>query len=234
MALLRVFYIFVDPLEFVVAVVKKQTPEKIIIRTPIGVVGVSLRNFESLKALFSIFCRRDYRTDGNERYCFIDIGANIGISALYFLSRNHENTVVCYEPDPANLRYLRQNLGPFGARASMEVCGVGVDEGNAVFYRSLDGVHSSLISSEHGVYPEEISLRAFRDVLQAHSAGGRPVVVKLDVEGIEVDLVKCIGFEKYPYVRRLMIESTSCSQWITRPHARLVRSGYIEDLLFLN
>ena len=231
---LRAFLIFVNPFKFVLALIRRKAPAKIQVRTPTGIVHVSLRNFESLKTLFSIFCRRDYLTSVDEQYFFIDIGANIGLAALYFLSRNKGNSVVCYEPDPANLPFLKQNLEAFGARATIEPCGVGVHQGSAVLYRSVDGKYSSLIRSDLAVNPEVVSLRAFKDILQAQPAGARPAVIKLDVEGIEVDLVKCASFEDYPYVRRLVCESLECSRWVTRPHTRTVRTGYVEDLLFLD
>jgi FkbM family methyltransferase len=231
---LRAFLIFVNPLKFVLFIIRRKAPANVRVRTPTGVVNVSLRNFESLKTLFSIFCRRDYLTNVDGQFYFIDIGANIGVAALYFLSRNKGNGVVCYEPDPANLPFLKQNLDVFGARATIEPCGVGVHQGNAVLYRSLDGKYSSLNRSDLAAYPEQVSLRAFKDILQTQPAGTRPVVIKLDVEGIEVDLVKCVAFEDYPDVRRLVCESLECSRWVTRPHTRIVRSGYVEDLLFLD
>lgn len=231
---LRAFLIFVNPLKFILATIQKKAPANIRVRTPTGVVHVSLRNFESLKTLFSIFCRRDYLTNVDEQYFFIDIGANIGVAALYFLSRNKGNKVVCYEPDPANLPFLKQNLEAFGERATIEPCGVSVNQGNAVLYRSVDGKYSSLIRSDLATNPEPVSLRAFKDILEAQPAGARPVVIKLDVEGIEVDLVKCAAFEDYPNVRRLVCESLECSRWVTRPHIRIVRTGYVEDLVFLD
>lgn len=230
----RIFIIFVNPLKFTLDVLRKKAPEKLLVRTPTGIIHVSLRNFESLKTLFSIFCRQDYFTDVNQPYFFIDIGANIGIAAVYFLTRNKDNSVVCYEPDPANLPYLRQNLDAFGPRATIVPCGVSVNQGNAVLYRSVDGKYSSLIQSDLAAHPETVSLKAFNDILQAQPAGASPAVVKLDVEGIEVDLVKCASFENYPYVRRLVCESLECSQWVTRPHTRIVRTGYVEDLRFID
>jgi hypothetical protein len=101
-----------------------------------------------------------------------------------------------------------------------------------VLYRSSDGKYSSLLASDRAVYPQRITTEAFADVLRATAAGGMPVVVKLDVEGMETSLVASIRFESYPNVVRLISESTQCSSLVTRPHLRTLRSGYVEDLRF--
>jgi hypothetical protein len=80
--------------------------------------------------------------------------------------------------------------------------------------------------------PQESIVDAFDDVLRDAADSGLPIVVKLDVGGLETDLVKHTRFEAHALVKRLICESTECGQLITRPHRRIVRSGYIEDILF--
>ena len=77
------------------------------IKSPIGDIEIYIRNFESLKTIFSIFCRKDYYVE-NKKFHYIDLGANCGYAALFFLSRNHTNTVSCYEPDPYNIEFLKK------------------------------------------------------------------------------------------------------------------------------
>lgn len=232
LALCRALYVFENPVQFLHAVARKTAPESVVVRSPTGPLRVSLRNFESLRTLFSIFCRLDYQTEHNEVNLFLDVGANVGIASLYFLSRNRQNTVAGYEPDAANLEYLRRNLQGFGARAAIHACAVGVGSENAVLYRSPDGKYSSLLASGRAVFPQPVATRAFGEVLQQAVAGSLPVVVKLDVEGMEEALVGSIRFENYPGVRRLISESTTCSSLVSRPHRRTLRSGYVEDLRF--
>jgi FkbM family methyltransferase len=49
----------------------------------------------------------------------IDLGANVGYSSAYFLSRCPSTRVVAVEPDRENFLICRQNLAPFGARATV-------------------------------------------------------------------------------------------------------------------
>ena len=81
---------------------------KLSARTPIGSVEIHLRNHESARTFFSIFMREDYPLESDRVTHMIDVGSNVGLSALYFLPRNPNNKVICVEPDPANLTTLNR------------------------------------------------------------------------------------------------------------------------------
>ena len=49
----------------------------------------------------------------------IDLGANVGYSSAYFLSRYPSAKVIALEPDHDNFLICRRNLEPFGARATV-------------------------------------------------------------------------------------------------------------------
>jgi FkbM family methyltransferase len=232
LALYRSLYVFANPLKFFVAVIRGEAPATVVVRSPTDRLTISLRNFESLRTLFSIFCRLDYRTDRHEAGTFLDVGANIGLASVYFLSRNAGNKVVAYEPDCGNLDFLKRNLAGFGSRARIMDCGIAVDAGETTLYRSPDGKYSSLIQSDRALIPQKIVTRAFSDVLDEVSSNGAAIIVKLDVEGMETALVRSISFESYPGVKRLICESTECADLISRPHRRILRSRYVEDLRF--
>jgi FkbM family methyltransferase len=46
----------------------------------------------------------------------IDLGANVGYSSAYFLSRFPRSFVVAVEPDPSNFALLERNLSPYAGR----------------------------------------------------------------------------------------------------------------------
>ncbi len=231
-ALLRVFYVFVNPAQFLVAIIRREAPSCVTVRSPIGHLRLELRNFESLRTLFSIFCRRDYHTRADRSYHFLDVGANIGLASAYFLSRNQFNTATCVEPDRENLDLLKRNLLPFGARAQLCEYAVAETAGHTTLYCSDDGKYSSLVPSERAVAPQRVETRAFSDLLEEASAQPLPVAIKLDVEGMETKLVDSVQFEHFLRVQRLICESVECSQLIRRHHQRVVRAGYVEDLWF--
>lgn len=232
-ALYRALWVFANPVQFAWSVLRRSSPATVRLRTPTGTVTLKLRNFESLKTAFSVFCREDYRTETDRPFVFLDIGANVGISAVYFLTRNGCNTVRCYEPDSANLEFLAANLDAFGARATILAKAVGTTAGIVTLYCSEDGKYTSTIASTHAVVVQRVPCDAFADALATLRRCDWPVIVKLDVEGIERELIGHTDFAAYPHVTRLFCESIDCSQLIARRHIRALRNGYVEDLHFL-
>ncbi len=233
-SLYRALWVFSNPLRLVVSVLRGTAPRRLRLRTPTGSLTLRMRNFESLKTVFSIFCREDYGVSGDRPLHFLDIGANIGISAAYFLSRHPENTVRCYEPDSGNLEFLRDNLAPFGARARIESRAVGVTGASVLLYRAADGKYSSTMPSSDAIAVPRVEAEAFGEVLDEVRRRNGPTVVKLDVEGVERDLIAAVDFAAYPSIERLFCESTECGALIRRRHERTVRNGYVEDLKFLS
>ncbi len=233
MALYRALWVFSNPVQFAWSLLRRSAPPAIRLRTPTGAVTFHLRNFESLKTVFSVFCRGDYHTGTEQPFVFLDIGANVGVSAVYFLSRNEHNTVHCYEPDKANLEFLRRNLDRFGSRATIHAKAVGTVAGSVALFCSEDGKYSSTLAIDHAVTVQRVACVAFAGVLAAHRGSDRPVILKLDVEGIERELIAHTDFAAYPHVVRLFCESTDCSPLIARQHVRSLRNGYVEDLSFL-
>lgn len=233
LGLLRAWWVVTEPIKFFAGLLRHRAPETLSVRTPTGSVTLALRNFESLKTLFGIFCRDDYATPADRAFFFVDIGANIGFASAYFLSRNRDNRVCCFEPDETNLVWLTRNLAPFGERARIVNQAVAPASGETVLYRAETGKHSALHPNELAKIPQKIVSSSFGDVLATAAPGALPTVVKLDVEGSEEELVKSVKFENYPQLRRLLCESTVCSRLITRPHHRALRNGYIEDLSFV-
>ena len=231
-ALPRAFVVIGNPISFLVGLLRRRAPPQLSVRTPTGTVVLTLRNFESLKTLFSIFCREDYFVAPEEAGLFIDVGANIGLAGAYFLSRNNENRVVCFEPDSGNLDCLRANLAPFAARATIEDCAIAPCGGATVLYRSADGKHSSLLASERAQAAQPIATRSFDAVLCEAAKREAPTVVKLDVEGMEEELVKSVSFDEHLHVRRLLCERRGIGAFVSRPHRLIRRNAYIDDLIF--
>jgi FkbM family methyltransferase len=230
--LLRAWWVVTNPVKFFVGLATHRVPETLSVRTPTGTLRLTLRNFESLKTLFGIFCREDYATPNEPPFFFYDIGANIGFASLYFLSRNRTNRGRCFEPDPNNLACLRQNLEAFGDRVTIVEHAVTTESGECTFYLADTGKHSTLHPNNLAVTPHTVVATSLAEVLADVPPNQLAGVVKIDVEGLEEALVKSVRFEDYPRLRRLLCESTTCSQLVSRPHRCDLRNGYIEDMIF--
>lgn len=229
---IKIFLVFDSPFQFIFLLLSKKVPGSIILKTPIGKINVSLRNYESAKTIFSIFCREDYFIENKKACTFMDIGSNCGYSSLYFLTRNINNYVICYEPDTKNINFLEINLQPFKQRTLIHKVGIGTKAGEAKFYRTVDGKYNTLLPIKEFEDVYDIKLVSFSEEIEECIKYNNDLVIKLDVEGIEEDLIKNIDFENRPFVSQLIIESTTCSRYIKRPHKRKLFNGYVEHIIF--
>ncbi len=157
-----------------------------------------------------IFKKNVYYVDfDTDRPVIIDAGAHIGIATLYFRSLYPKAEVVCIEPNPQNLTYLRQNL----AANSLD--------GITVFDKALVGsrekrtmiplytnnqwtVFSSLQTG--GWTGEESGKPVLVGAMKLSSLLTRPIdLLKLDIEGAETDVLLEAG-QKLSMVRHLICE----------------------------
>jgi FkbM family methyltransferase len=156
-------------------------PWTVRIDTPLGRVPVTMHSRHDLLTVNEVFCRRDYGAPSGS--VIVDIGANIGISALYFLTHNPDCHVWCYEPNPTNVERLRANLVPFMDRVTVRQAAVGAERGQMGFFVEPSGRYGKL---QHG-QGELVEVVTVADVLDGVGRGVD--FVKIDTEGSEPELV---------------------------------------------
>lgn len=174
------------------------------VRTPIGVVRPELYSNHDVWTVSEVFCREDYRVGRDVRVA-VDVGSNIGISALYFLSRNDLARCYLYEPDPRNVVRLRGNLAPFEERWQLEEAAVAPTGGDVEFAREPIGRYGRIGSGE-----DTITVRALAiDDLLARvlSEEDGIDILKLDIEGLERETVAAIRPELLERIRIICFES---------------------------
>ena len=69
-------------------------PRKIKFKSPTGKFGIKIYSPQDFSTFNLIFCREDYYTPKDFKIV-VDIGSNIGSSAMYWLTRNNHNKVYC-------------------------------------------------------------------------------------------------------------------------------------------
>ena len=121
----------------------------------------------------------------------VDIGSNIGISALWFLTRNETSRCYLYEPVPANLERLRANLDGFEDRYELAEAAVADRAGTVSFGVEPTGRYGGVDLELDGSI--EVDCLEINDVLAAIlEREGRIDVLKLDTEGLELPTVQAI------------------------------------------
>ena len=180
-------------------------PYHIEVRTPVGNIRPVLYSHVDLLTVNEIFCREDYLADEKVNIV-VDVGSNIGISALYFLTRNHTSRCYLFEPDPRNVEKLRLNLARFGPRYALRTEAVSDISGMARFGIESTGRYGG-IEVDTGEYIE-VPCLDINEVLKEILAMEEIIdILKIDTEGLEVRTVKHIRADFLKRIRRIYIEA---------------------------
>ena len=177
------------------------------LRTPSGVVRPVLTSYHDLLTVNEVFCRQDYG-DGAAVDTVVDIGANVGLATLFFLTRSDRVRVWCCEPDPANLERLTETLRGRLDRVTIVSKAVTAEPVSCVRFSA--GGRYGRIDAEGTLEVPAISIgELLRSVTRSV---GHIDLVKIDTEGSELELLRAIPPE-IP-VRALVYEDeTGRTRW---------------------
>ena len=176
------------------------------VRTPLGSVRVELASRHDLLTLNEVFFRQDYGSLDRRASVVVDVGANIGIATLFFLTR-HPN-VRCYavEPVPRNLDRLRQHVRRFQDRVRVMPEAIADREGHIAFTVESSGRYGHVARSDETntiVVPARTIETVLRGILIEEQ---RIDLLKVDTEGSETAIVEAIPPELLQRIRRVLYE----------------------------
>jgi len=169
-------------------------PAQVAVRTPAGTMTPTLWSYHDMITLNEMFCREDYAVSPaapQAPMTVVDIGSNIGLSALYFLTRGPRVRCHLCEPVPRNVERLRANLAPFAGRFEVQQVAVADFDGDATFGIEDTGRYGGLGMD----LPDTTTVRCrhINAVLEEVLASASRIdVLKIDVEGHEATLVGAI------------------------------------------
>lgn len=165
-------------------------PYDIDVRTPVGRVSMRLYTHHDLLTVDEIFCRNDYPADASLR-CVVDLGSNIGISGIYFLTRNRHSTCILYEPDPDNIPKLEHNLRGFQERYTVHQAAVSDESGELEFGKEPTGRYGGLgLRTGTSIVVKCIHINEVLDNILSDNSSID--ILKIDTEGVELQTVEAI------------------------------------------
>jgi FkbM family methyltransferase len=180
-------------------------PARCPVRTPVGIVAPTVYSHHDVFTVHEIFARNDYRAGPDVRVV-VDIGSNIGISALYFMTRNPVSHCYLYEPVPRNVARLRLNLAGFESRYEMAEVAVAAQSGTVDFTVEETGRYGGIgVPGETQIH---VTCRDVADVLDEVLATERAIdVLKIDTEGAELATVAAIRHDQLERIGALYFET---------------------------
>ena len=194
LAFVNIFIYFKSPLKVLVRYVFEVGcyPCQFFIRTPLGLQSATAFSHHDLITFIECFGKLDYRAP-KDISVVVDFGSNIGISALYFLTRNPYIKVYLFEPVPLNVSRLRKNLKGFEKRYKLRELAVGVEEGEFDFSCEDTGRYGSLVKDEILTSSQwgskkiiKVKVASANQLLEeVLGETGYVDIVKIDVEGYE-------------------------------------------------
>lgn len=128
----------------------------------------------------------------NNDFTYFDIGSNVGLRSVYALSENRPT--VLFDPNPEVSKICRQMLELNGFKQyKLEQSGVSDTEGQLKFYISSSAYMSSFDKSHAAkdkiVAEIEIPVTTMNLYIKANPQY-RPKILKIDVEGFEINVLK--------------------------------------------
>jgi FkbM family methyltransferase len=114
----------------------------------------------------------------------VDLGSNIGVTAMFWAQRYPAAKMVLVEPDPENFQLLQRNTAAFKHRCILINAAVSDRQGEISFFRSEREYGHSILKTDDCVSELKVRTLTVSDVLR-ESGFPRVDLLKMDIEGGE-------------------------------------------------
>jgi FkbM family methyltransferase len=187
-ASIRCIFLFCRPIGVLWAYIKRQNPSNGYVRLRNGLVIHLSQDNSDIVTVFLIFCRHDYGSIDPD--CMVvDIGANIGVFALY-AAMSGAKSVMAYEPAEESFALLKKNIQCNGYEAiifphCMAIVG---RPSKPVLFSRQSSVFNSIEKDEEFDSSDHILVQTlpFSEIVKNLTTSN---IVKIDCEGGEYDIV---------------------------------------------
>jgi FkbM family methyltransferase len=180
------------------------------------VLNLHTFSWHDVLTINEIFFRNDYPVSGDET-TIVDFGSNIGISAAFFLLAAEGSFCYLFEPLPANVLRLRQNLAGFEDRYKLEGAAVALHDGSEVFGFEETGRYGG-VGVKTGSYitvPCVDAIHILSDIIKRH---GLIDILKIDIEALEREILEAIPPELLARIKTIFVEQPFVSNPLSGTH----------------
>ena len=126
----------------------------------------------------------------------VDLGSNIGVTAMYWAQRYPRARMVLVEPDQENFALLQRNTSAFQDRCVLLNVAVADQRGEATFFRSEREYGHSILKGDDSVSEIRVRTLTVSDVIE-EAGFPRVDLLKMDIEGGEIIVMPTIASWKH-------------------------------------
>jgi FkbM family methyltransferase len=165
--------------------------------------GGSIRyrfNRGDIQGIREVFLDEVYRLpdDMSPRH-IIDLGANIGLTSLWYAHHYQVQHIIAVEPVPNNVALASANLSTYGVSYELVEAAVGPEPGNAWFFQTTDSNLGHLGNGDL-----EVRVVTMPDLIER--MGAKVDLLKIDIEGGEQALFSAKNLKWLENVNAIIAE----------------------------
>jgi FkbM family methyltransferase len=151
---------------------------------------LSVRTNSSDRFIFGeVFDHNYYRLEGFVPRTILDLGANVGFTAVYYSKWFPSAAIACVEPEPGNLKVLYHNMAMNGVRAKIFEAAISKSDGEETLSLSDQDYGHKIVDVETGDLPRSIRVKAIAvQTLLRELKWLKIDLLKIDIEGYETKL----------------------------------------------
>ena len=155
--------------------------------------------------------------------CFVDVGANIGLMSIFASNCvGNEGQVLAYEAHPKTAELLKENIG-LNQLLNIQVCqyALGSEEGQTKIYDNwqINRGGASLIVKTNDSVAFDIEIHQLDNKIPSNLI---PKVIKIDVEGFELEVLKGASETIKRFQPILIVEFSEIRENVHESGAQLV------------
>lgn len=153
------------------------------------------------------FCRREYGPVP-EGATVVDIGANIGMYALY-ACRSGASELIAVEPVPEAAEILSRNLKPFRPNARIRIINkaASITQHTQIYMPRISSPYARALKEPSAAGPNAIPVETVTlDAIISSRSSDRVTILKLDCEGAEWDILSDCSDEALARVDSIRME----------------------------
>ncbi|MBW4620828.1 MAG: FkbM family methyltransferase [Cyanosarcina radialis HA8281-LM2] len=163
------------------------------VRCANGITLTYRLNRGDLQSIREVFLQESYRLPFSfQPRSLVDLGANIGITSVWFSRHYPIQKLIAIEPNPANAEILRRNLLNNKINASVIEAAIGSTDRSIIFHLSGDSNQGTILATEeqnNRAGEMEVKMISMSTVLADLESNEEIDLVKMDIEGGEEELL---------------------------------------------